>query len=188
MTGKNDSYGVQLGLPIEPVNYEEMFVDQTKFLPHNYSEDRYSPEWWHYYTPALSSREIHRMDSDYCERIRFQEEHDPDFLKKKLLERVNSFEKLWKDYFKKNARIFKSETGTLTFVNTELEKLWQDEKKKTDEMMKFVGESPEHLREDIICNPHIHACIKENLLGNLDRILKEKGLNIRKEDHHGQDI
>jgi hypothetical protein len=164
--------GVQLSLPLEPTNFEDMYEDQTKFLPHNYEED--GSRCYRYYTPVLYRNAIRKMDSDYCERIRFQRERNPETVKKELLRRVSTLKKLWREYFKRNAKIIKGKYGTLTYVNTALEKEWKDEKKEVDEMMKFVGESPEQLREDIICNPHIHACIKENLLGNLDRILKEK--------------
>jgi hypothetical protein len=148
---------VQLGLALMPSKIEDLYIDQANFLPVRYT--------------LKGSDEIRKMDSDYCLRVRNQA-FDPKTVRKTLLNRVVIIKNLWQEYFKKNARIFKGKYGTLTFVNTDLEREWKKTEKETNEMLKYVGESPEALREDIICNPHLHACIKENLLNNLDRIVE----------------
>jgi len=161
---------VQLSLPLMPSNIEELFIDQVKFLPDVYLEDNR----WRYH--FKSNYELHAMDSAYCERVRNQE-YDPEVLKKELLDRVALKEKRWKDHYKnqeKIAKMRKSKYGIFIFYNGSLEKEWKEAKKETEQIMPYIGETPEALREDIISNPHLHACIKENLLLNLDRILRDK--------------
>src|SRR5271157_398067 len=54
-------------------------------------------------------------------------------------------------------------------------KMIQDDKDlyefQREELLSYVDMSPNDLREAIICNPHLHACIKQNLLENLDSAL-----------------
>jgi hypothetical protein len=157
---------VQLSLALMPAKTKDLFVDQVQFLPHMYTGDKYK-----YRDKIKGSDEIQKMDSDYCQRVQNQA-FNPIEVKEKLHSRVANLKELWEAYFKKNARIFKGKHGTLTFVNTYLEVQWKRAEKETNEMLRYVGESPEALREDIICNPHLHACIKENLLYNLYRILE----------------
>jgi hypothetical protein len=164
--------GIQLSLPLMPSKIDELFIDQVRFLPCMATEDKYKyMEDYDYH--FKSSDELRKMDSDYCQRIQNQDSK-PEIVKKKLLYRVAIAKELWEAYFKKNARIYKSDVGTLTFVNTQLEKEWKNTEKETVKMLKYVGEDPNNLREEIICNEHLHACIKENLLQNLDRILEER--------------
>jgi hypothetical protein len=161
---------VQLGLALMPSKIEELYIDQVKFLPFMYADDTYQySERWNLKTPD----QIRKMDSDYCQRVQNQA-YSPEIVKRDLLEDVPLAEKCWKEYYKKYAKIYKSKHGTLIFVDNTFEKSLKQTQKDTDEMLKFVGESPESLREEIICNPHLHPCIKENLLGNLDRILSDK--------------
>jgi hypothetical protein len=164
--------GIQLSLSLMPSKIDELYIDQVRFLPCMATEDKYKylEDYGYHFK---SSSELRKMDSDYCKRIKFQEQK-AEIVKEKLLNNVTTIEKLWKEYFKKNAKIYKSKFGTLTFVNNQLEKEWKSTKKETDKMLKYVGESSEALREEIICNEHLHACIKENLLQNLDRILEER--------------
>ena len=159
---------VQLSLALMPAKTEELFIDQVQFLPHRYTEDRYRYHDW-----LKRPDEIRKMDSNYFQRVQNQALSSIE-VKEKLLNRLTILKVLWEEYFKKNARIFKGKYGTLTIVNTDLEKELKKTEKETNEMLKYAGESPEVLREDIICNPHLHACIKENLLCNLDRILESR--------------
>jgi len=155
-----------MGLALMPSNIDELYIDQINFLSFMYGEDRCR------FRPKPPD-EIREMDSNYCQRI-MNQAHSPEDVKNRLLNSVETVEKLWKEYFKKNAQIFKSKQGTLTFVNPFWKQQWERTKEKVDEMLKYVGESPGDLREEIICNPHLHPCIKENLLYNLDRVLEEK--------------
>ena len=41
------------------------------------------------------------------------------------------------------------------------------------EEREYTKEDPEKLRNDILDNQHLHPCIIENLLQNLDRVLEE---------------
>jgi len=161
---------VQLSLPLIPSKFEELYIDQVSFLPCIYTEEYR----WRY--RFKSSCEMHAMDSHYCERVRNQA-CDPEVLKKEILDEVAIKEKRWKDHYKNQEKIAKmrgSKYGILIFFNGSLEKEWKEAKKETEQIMPYIWETPEALREDIISNPHLHACIKENLLLNLDRILKDK--------------
>ena len=161
---------IQLSLPLMPTKIDELYIDQVRFLPFMYTENTYQyEEHW----SLKASSEMRKMDSDYCHRVRSQAD-SPETVKKELLDNVASAEKMWKDYFEKNARIYKGKYGTLTFIDISLEREWKKTEKETEKMLKYVGESPEDLREEIICNPHLHACIKQNLLENLDNILKHR--------------
>jgi hypothetical protein len=41
-----------------------------------------------------------------------------------------------------------------------------------EEYLEYIGESPENIRNDILSNIHLHACIKKNLIENLDNYLR----------------
>jgi hypothetical protein len=46
-----------------------------------------------------------------------------------------------------------------------------------EEQLQYLGESPEALENDIYSDEHLHPCIIENLIGNLNRVKKENELS-----------
>jgi hypothetical protein len=98
---------------------------------------------------------IRQIDSQFCTRIQ-------DILqgKEQALERIQK---------KKEKELNKVSKECPCYKEARLAGI----KERAAEKLSHVGEDPEKLREEILVNPHLHACIKENLIGNLDRILGE---------------
>lgn len=139
-----DAY--QLELPLMPANVDELYIDQA-MVSNNFGNRGVFAA----YTPYG----VKRIDSDFCTRIQ-DIQNGPD----EAVERIQrdfgrELEEVSRGYY------YCKEARLAGIQNRAAEKL------------AHVGEDPEKLREEILVNPHLHACIKENLIGNLDRVLED---------------
>jgi dephospho-CoA kinase len=135
---------VQLSLPLMPATIEELYLDQAM---------DYGPGVFAAYTPFG----IHQIDSQFCMRI-LNISYGPE----QALERIQKEKERELNEASKECLIPRHKEARLVGIE-----------ERAAEKLSHVGEDPEKLREEIIVNPHLHACIKENLIENLDRILEE---------------
>jgi len=137
----------QLSLPLMPESIEDLYVDQAMV------NDVYGDRGiFSAYTPYG----IRQLDSGYCRRI-IDIQDGQEEARKRILE-------------KKESNIKEASMGF--YYHKEVRLMGIEE--RAEEELSHVGEDPDKLRDEILCNPHLHACIKENLLLNLDRILRDK--------------
>jgi hypothetical protein len=156
--------GFQLSLPLMPATIAELYVDQAMS-----SVDIYDRNIFCAYTP----HGIREMDHEYCQRI-MNCAKDPEALKTQILDRKDLLKKMWLERKQKNTEIIKTKAGTIIYTDSQIDREIKRLEERIGEELSRVGEDPEKLKDEILCNPHLHACIKENLLDNLDRILREK--------------
>lgn len=136
---------LQMSLPLMPANTEELYVDQAMVNGCGVFAA---------YTPWG----IKQIDSMFCWRI----------------------QKLDRDQKKVRKELRATRCRELLRWRKEcVGKPWLRRRSRPDtfdvnEKLTHVGEDPEAIRKDILDNPHLHACIKENLIDNLDRVVQEK--------------
>lgn len=135
----------QLSLPLMPVDIEEIYRDQATI----FNEDHINV--FAAYTPWG----IRELDSEYCTRIR-----DIQMGPEQARDRINN---------KLKTELYEASLVCCLYKESRIEGIYDRIQKELDR----VGEDPEELRNEILCNPHLHPCIKENLIGNLDIILLE---------------
>jgi hypothetical protein len=132
---------LQMSLPLMPATVEELYIDQAMVSGGGVFAA---------YTPLG----IKNIDSLFCWRIqkldRDQEEVRKE-LRASLLRILRGHRKdcIGKPWLKRSSA----------------EGSWVIREK-----LQYVGEGAEAIRKDILDNPHLHACIKDNLLSNLDRV------------------
>ena len=137
---------LQMSLPLMPATFEELYVDQAMVNGAGVSSA---------YTPYG----IKEIDSLFCWRIQ-KLDRDQNEVRKELRESLlRILRQHRKDYAEKRwIRRRGSPWGA----------------REIREKLPYVGEGAEAIRKDILDNPHLHACIKENLLDNLSRVESEK--------------
>jgi hypothetical protein len=150
---------IQLSLPI-PTSVDEMYIDQAMHLEEGMGFSCFAA-----YTPYG----IRQIDSDFCRRIQ-NIERDPKGAKREI----------FVDYLIEKKR---SQKDCYWHKESKLNRLRMI-REETWKKLSHVGEDPKKLKDEILDNPHLHACIKQNLIENLDRILAEMGLNTEV-NYHG---
>lgn len=135
---------IQMELPLMPATIDEMYVDRAM-----------SNECGVFaaYTPWG----IREIDSMFCWRIQKFDRDQNDVRRELRSSRLRELKRWRKECHEKPW--IKRRSGPET---------WH-----VDEKLTYVGEDAEAIRKDILDNPHLHACIKENLIQNLDRVVRD---------------
>lgn len=137
--------GFQLSLPLMPADVDELYIDQA-MVSNNFGNRGVFAA----YTPYG----IKQIDSGFIRRIQ-DIQRGPEQAVERIKNEMNSeLEEASKHtYYCKEARL----NGI---------------RERAEEELSHVGEDPRDLLEEIITNPHLHACIKDNLIDNLTRVLE----------------
>lgn len=136
---------IQMSLPLMPATTEELYIDQAMVNGCGVFAA---------YTPWG----IKQIDSMFCWRIQ-KLDRDQEKVRKEL--------RAWRCRRLKEWRKNCAEKPWLK--SRSVPDTWEVNNK-----IQYVGEGAEAIRKDILDNPHLHACIKENLIDNLDRVVQEK--------------
>jgi hypothetical protein len=147
---------LQLSLPI-PTSMDEMYIDQAMFQTATDEGFR----CFSAYTPYG----IKQIDHSFCRRIQAFQRDPKDIRREILFEYLIERKRIQKEFpkfWRKDIKL--SRLHTLR---------WDTWKK-----LSYIGEDPKKLKDEILDNTHLHACIKQNLIENLDRILIELGLSV----------
>jgi len=127
-----------MSLPLMPATVSELYVDQAM----DCGEFVFSA-----YTPLG----IKRIDSLFCWRIH------------KLARDQGDVRKELRAGLLRLLRRHRKERAEKKWLRRER----PDDRGGLREKLQYIGEGAEAIRKDILDNPHLHACIKENLLDNL---------------------
>jgi hypothetical protein len=139
---------LQMSLPLMPADINELYIDQCK---PDVDGDIFS-----YLTP----HGIREIDTMFCWRIQKLDRDQEEVRRQLRSSRLNELRMWRKERFKTRYGVFRRNSVPDT---------WDISEKLT-----YVGEGAVAIRKDILDNPHLHACIKENLIDNLDRVVSEK--------------
>jgi hypothetical protein len=135
---------LQMSLPLMPATTEELYIDQAMVNGCGVFAA---------YTPWG----IKEIDSMFCWRIQ-KLDRDQERVRREL--RANRCQELLR--WRKNCA-----------GKPWLRRMSRPDTFNVNEKITHIGEGAKAIRKDILDNPHLHACIKQNLLENLDRVEHE---------------
>lgn len=131
----------QMELPLWPADPDALYIDQA-MVNSNMGERNFFA--------AYTQWGIKQIDSEFCRRIQNLAK-DPEQIIEDIIISMKYH------YFPERPLW----NGTVTPEDRKREYF-------DGEREKYLNDSPESIRNDILSNEHLHACIKENLLFNLD--------------------